>query len=319
MLGVLAVLFLIFTLLRDSNRATIHYSDLERLIELGPTKDSGDVETADAPPTDDDGAKPSDASAAQATTVAEYITIERFDGANRAAAVGNLRDLKIGPDEITGLVDFFGYVDPTTGDLETVASVEDRKQQFRTARLGLAQDNGYLQELLRKHGFDYRADEPPSGLQFWGPLILISLVFLLALVVMMRRLGGAGSPMAFGRSRGKMYAQEDIGITFEDVAGIEEAVDELREVVEFLRNPDKYQRLWRTAYLRACCWWGHPAPAKPCWPRRSPARRAFPSSASRDLTSSKCSSASVRHASATCSNKPRPSRPPSFSSTSWTR
>src|SRR5262245_35384359 len=60
---------------------------------------------------------------------------------------------------------------------------------------------------------------------------------------MMRRLGGAGSPMAFGRSRGKMYAQEDLGVTFEDVAGIDEAVEELREVVEFLRTPEKYQVL----------------------------------------------------------------------------
>jgi cell division protease FtsH len=49
--------------------------------------------------------------------------------------------------------------------------------------------------------------------------------------------------MAFGRSRGKLIAQEDIDVTFEDVAGIDEAVDELREVVEFLKTPEKYQRL----------------------------------------------------------------------------
>jgi cell division protease FtsH len=60
---------------------------------------------------------------------------------------------------------------------------------------------------------------------------------------MLRRIGGAGSPMAFGRSRGKMYAQEDLGITFDDIAGIDEAVEELREVVEFLRSPEKYQVL----------------------------------------------------------------------------
>ena len=63
------------------------------------------------------------------------------------------------------------------------------------------------------------------------------------LIIGFRRMGGAGSPMAFGRSRGKMYAQEDIGITFDDVAGIDEAVDELREVVDFLRTPEKYQVL----------------------------------------------------------------------------
>ena len=61
--------------------------------------------------------------------------------------------------------------------------------------------------------------------------------------IMMRKLGGAGSAMAFGRSRGKLYAQEEIGITFDDVAGIDEAVDEVREVVDFLKSPEKYQVL----------------------------------------------------------------------------
>ena len=55
--------------------------------------------------------------------------------------------------------------------------------------------------------------------------------------------GGAGSPMSFGRSRGRLYAQEDLGVTFDDVAGIDEAVEEVREIVDFLRSPEKYQRL----------------------------------------------------------------------------
>jgi cell division protease FtsH len=68
-------------------------------------------------------------------------------------------------------------------------------------------------------------------------------LLVMLFVFMVRRMGGAGSPMAFGRSRGRLFAQEDIEITFEDVAGIEEAVDELREVVEFLKTPEKYQLL----------------------------------------------------------------------------
>ena len=68
-------------------------------------------------------------------------------------------------------------------------------------------------------------------------------LFVMLFIFMIRRMGGAGSPMAFGRSRGKLFAQEDIEVTFEDVAGIEEAVDELREVVEFLKTPEKYQLL----------------------------------------------------------------------------
>ena len=79
-----------------------------------------------------------------------------------------------------------------------------------------------------------------SGLvaMFIFPVLIITLVFF-----MLRRLGGTGSAMSFGRSRGRLYAQDDVEVTFDDVAGIEEAVEELREVVEFLRTPQKYQSL----------------------------------------------------------------------------
>ena len=49
--------------------------------------------------------------------------------------------------------------------------------------------------------------------------------------------------MAFGRSRGRMYAQEDLGETFDGCAGIDEAVEEVREIVDFLQSPEKYQLL----------------------------------------------------------------------------
>ena len=74
-------------------------------------------------------------------------------------------------------------------------------------------------------------------------MFVLTVAILVIFFIMMRRLGGAGSAMAFGRSRGKLYAQEDLGIRFEDVAGIDEAVNELREVVDFLRSPEKYQVL----------------------------------------------------------------------------
>ena len=68
-------------------------------------------------------------------------------------------------------------------------------------------------------------------------------VLLLGVMFVLRRMGGAGSPMSFGRSRGRLYAQEDLGVTFNDVAGIDEAVDEVKEIVDFLSSPEKYQRL----------------------------------------------------------------------------
>ncbi len=68
-------------------------------------------------------------------------------------------------------------------------------------------------------------------------------VVLAVAVLLLRQMGGASSAMAFGRSRGRLLAQEGIGVTFDEVAGIDEAVEELRQVVNFLRHPDKYQVL----------------------------------------------------------------------------
>src|SRR6185312_7342287 len=82
-----------------------------------------------------------------------------------------------------------------------------------------------------------------SSFDLNAPWILFGLVALFLVYFMLRKLIGAGSPMAFGRSRGRLYAQEDLGVSFNDVAGIDEAVEEVREVVDFLKLPDKYQKL----------------------------------------------------------------------------
>jgi cell division protease FtsH len=116
-------------------------------------------------------------------------------------------------------------------------------RRFRTAKLPSDNSEADLVALLKEQGVAFRYEDPPSAWRNWLPMLLLTALFGGLLFVMMRRIGGAGSPMAFGRSRGKMYAQEDLGITFDDVAGIDEAVEELREVVEFLRSPEKYQVL----------------------------------------------------------------------------
>jgi cell division protease FtsH len=60
---------------------------------------------------------------------------------------------------------------------------------------------------------------------------------------MAQGLGGPGGLMAIGKSKAKIYVESDTGVTFDDVAGVDEAKDELREVVDFLKNPDEYGRL----------------------------------------------------------------------------
>jgi cell division protease FtsH len=56
-------------------------------------------------------------------------------------------------------------------------------------------------------------------------------------------LGGAGGLMAVGKSKARVYVESDTGVTFADVAGVDEAKDELREVVDFLKDPERYGRL----------------------------------------------------------------------------
>ena len=73
---------------------------------------------------------------------------------------------------------------------------------------------------------------------------IIPLVFFFFIWrILFSRIGPESSVMSFGKSRAKIYAEKEKKITFSDVAGIDEAKEELQEVVEFLKNPKKFQRL----------------------------------------------------------------------------
>lgn len=167
------------------------------------------------------------------------ITVSEGDkGKEVTYKFSNLHELVITPQEIRGKVTM-EVISPDKTKNEPQDNVK-----FVTGRSGTENDNGYLLQLLKDHGFNLaRAEKSPSHWTNVLPMILMTAFILVIFFIMMRKLGGAGSAMAFGRSRGKLYAQEEIGITFKDVAGIDEAVDEVREVVDFLKSPDKYQIL----------------------------------------------------------------------------
>jgi cell division protease FtsH len=155
----------------------------------------------------------------------------------RVVRFSDLSDVTVGSYEITGKVT--KEIEPDHSDA-TRRKGPERGIQFSTET---KPTNEAFPKLLEEHGVRFSYAEAPSLWRQYAVLLVITVVLILVLVLMMRRLGGAGSPMAFGRSRGRMYAQEDLGVTFDDVAGIDEAVEELREVVEFLRTPEKYQLL----------------------------------------------------------------------------
>jgi len=108
-------------------------------------------------------------------------------------------------------------------------------------------NNNTLLALLQSKGVVINASAPSSGssvfvtiLLSFGPALLIVLLF----VWMMRRTSGLGGGISsFSRSRAQRVEPSQQHVTFEDVAGIDEAKDELTEIVDFLRDPQKYRRL----------------------------------------------------------------------------
>ncbi|MDH3640503.1 MAG: ATP-dependent zinc metalloprotease FtsH [Gammaproteobacteria bacterium] len=75
------------------------------------------------------------------------------------------------------------------------------------------------------------------------PILIIIAVFMLFMRQMQGGGGGRGGPMAFGKSKARLLSEDQIKTTFADVAGVDEAKDDVQELVEFLRDPGKFQRL----------------------------------------------------------------------------
>ena len=75
------------------------------------------------------------------------------------------------------------------------------------------------------------------------PILIIIAVFMFFMRQMQGGSSGRGGPMAFGRSKAKLLSEDQIKTTFADVAGVDEAKEEVQELVEFLRDPGKFQRL----------------------------------------------------------------------------
>src|SRR5579872_3733794 len=122
--------------------------------------------------------------------------------------------------------------------------------KFQTQRPTFATDD--LETLLQQHDVTINAKDPNASTPLWetllfsfGPTILLVLGFL----YLSRRAASAGSGGilgSFGQSKARLYDAEKPSVTFGDVAGIDEVKADLQEVVDFLREPQKYQRLGGT-------------------------------------------------------------------------
>lgn len=143
-----------------------------------------------------------------------------------------IKDLTIGPTEMSWRVQL-----PASGDASSTS------ERYYVGLWGIGDQSIHeLTQFLEVHDIDYSGAETPSHWPEMVPMIFLTVIMVGLLLFLLRRLS-SGSAMSFGRSRGRLYAQDDVNVTFDDVAGIEEAVEELKEIVEFLKTPQKYQSL----------------------------------------------------------------------------
>ena len=106
-----------------------------------------------------------------------------------------------------------------------------------------------VEKLLQTYGVQYTLDDVPGESIFGNvvlPVLLSMVVVMIMIMFMNRSMNGGGSNakmMNFGKSRAKLSDDKDKKVTFEEVAGLEEEKEDLKEIVDFLKNPQKYTRV----------------------------------------------------------------------------
>ena len=135
-----------------------------------------------------------------------------------------------------------GDVSSATIDGENVTFVHSDGKQYVTVR-PLDAD---VTQLLLANGVAVKAEkQQQSGLQSFLMTLFPFILLIGVWIFFMNRMqgGGKGGAMGFGKSRAKLLTEKQGRVTFDDVAGIDEAKEELEEIVEFLRHPQKFSRL----------------------------------------------------------------------------
>ena len=153
-----------------------------------------------------------------------------------------------------GYSDFLKMVD--AGQVTEVQLDENDRQLIFLARDGGGTEGIYktalfpdssLRERLEAAGVSFSAQIPMQNspllsfiISWILPVALFSLLGKVLMSQMSKHMGGGINAMSFGKSNAKIVAQQETGVTFQDVAGEEEAKDALKEIVDFLEHPDKY-------------------------------------------------------------------------------
>ncbi len=140
-----------------------------------------------------------------------------------------------------------GGVKRVTVDGFIISGVRTDGSPFETVRPAI-QDNGLIKDLIDNNV--EIVGKQPEQQSIWTQLLVASfpiLVIIAVFMFFMRQMqggaGGKGGPMSFGKSKARLLSEDQVKTTFADVAGCDEAKEEVSELVEFLRDPGKFQRL----------------------------------------------------------------------------
>jgi cell division protease FtsH len=150
---------------------------------------------------------------------------------------GEVKECAVGPDTVQGRIE----LNATNHAAITVTNKSATQVfQFRTIRV----DDSKLAEELQAAKVQFRGERPSFLTEFILAWIIPIGIMVLLWSFLSRRMSSAGeSVLGFGKSRARLVAEKETGVSFKDVAGCDEAKYELQEVVEFLKNPDRYKAI----------------------------------------------------------------------------
>ncbi len=233
LLGALAVVLVLRSWLSGPEVTTIAYSDFKALLRAGKVQDvvigSESVEGS----TDLAGAK----------AVLPKRTIDALEQQQELAALSDSSSIAKSGSAPQPSKSASNARAPSAATAPNgTASTEPRLYRILARRV----EDPQLTAELDAANIHYTGADESHWLATLLSWVLPAVIFVLIWTYVLRRSvggGGIGSMMSVGQSKAKVYVQSETGVHFADVAGIDEAKEELMEIVEFLRNPERYRRL----------------------------------------------------------------------------
>ncbi|KVQ53985.1 ATP-dependent zinc metalloprotease FtsH [Burkholderia territorii] len=177
--------------------------------------------------------------AAQLMMLRPASTLIAYSDFHRLVAARLVDDLEIGSTTITGTLTM-----PQAGAMLPASEVAAVKSEgtpphFATNRVTDPQ----LIDTLTAAGIRFHGTSDTGWITSLASWLVPLVAFVFIWNLMLRKRGGLQDFTGMGKSRARVYVQQETGITFDDIAGIDEAKAELQQLVAFLRDPDRYQRL----------------------------------------------------------------------------